>query len=176
VQVLPVPAPATGLTFAHVGGAVADLEAAMADFGRLGAASWTVREVGDTWAFDFAIMATVRQRNTVAFATIPGFGTVELVQPDFSLPVGPQLRLHAARPGLNHVAYTCVDLAAAAGELLDGGAHLLMFSKSVDEEARWLAVLAADGERGVLGELTNCYVQLASGSIVELLQEGRSAI
>jgi hypothetical protein len=171
-----IPPPAAGLTFAHLGATVADLTVAMADFARLGVRSWEVRELGDTWAFDFSVMRTVHQRNTLANGTIPGFGAIELVMPDFALPLGPQLRLHAARPGLNHIAYRCTDLAGAGRELLDAGARLFMFSRPDDDEAHWLEVLGARGERGVLAELSNCYVQLASGSIVELLPAGRSGL
>lgn len=164
-----------GVTFLHLGAVVPDLEVAMADFGRLGAGSWQVHQPTSTWAFDFSLMRTVRQRNARALATIPGLGGVELIKPDPDLPIGPQPRLLDGRAGLTHVAYSCPDLAAAASQLLDAGARLFSFVEADDDEAQRLALLATSGERRLLGELTNCYVEVASGSIVELVRRARRA-
>jgi catechol 2,3-dioxygenase-like lactoylglutathione lyase family enzyme len=158
------------LTLAHVGIATADLDAAMADYARLGVQAWDVWDVMDRWAFDFTTMRTVHQRNRLAFGTAPGLGTVELVVPDPTLPVGPTMRLFQARAGLNHLAYTCADLVRSASEMLDAGGRLYTFTKPRDDEEHWLELLEAGGERMVLPELTSCLIQLSSGSIVELLQ------
>jgi hypothetical protein len=172
----PDPPAEAGLAFSHVGAIVADLRVAMADFERLGVRAWNVREMGDSWGFDFTAMRTVRQRNTLAYGELPGLGAVELVQPDLTLPVGPQLRLLGARACFNHVAYTCEALASSAGALLDEGAHLYTFSKPVDEGPRLVELLRTRGERSLLPELTNCYVELASGAIIELLSRTRPAM
>jgi hypothetical protein len=164
------------LTFVHVGATVADLDVAMADFARIGAQSWEVREIGDTWAFDFTSMRNVLQRNTIAMGMAPGIGPIELVRPDPSLPMGPQRRLLECRAGLNHFAYTTDDLERSAAALIDDGAHLYMFAKGVDDEQHWLDLLEAGGERAVLPELGNCYLRLPSGLIVELLARNRDVL
>ncbi|MDQ7903719.1 VOC family protein [Phytohabitans sp. ZYX-F-186] len=108
----------------HVGGAVADLRAAMAEHERFGVGPWTVTAPRDFVTYDHAAGRVVRQRLALAFGRLPGGGAIELVGAGDDPHRGPQWRLLRSGAALSHVAYWCPDVPAAIAELVAGGAAI----------------------------------------------------
>ena len=125
----------------HLGVAVADLDEAVATYGRLFGAAVEHR-------------ATVADQGVEAASLCVGASRVELLAPlGDDTPVG---RFLAKRgPGMHHVAYEVDDLAAALTDLAGGGAEL------IDPEPRQglfgleVAFVHPDSVHGVLSEVVS---------------------
>jgi hypothetical protein len=155
------------LSLMHVGATVHDLPAAMADYAGLVTGPWVVSDPLLFAAYDGIEGGVVDQRVTMAFARLAGGPALELIAPSAETPDSPQRRLLEERPGISHIAYWSSDLATTARELIARGARL--FSAATQDGERLAEVLEAQGEDGLLAELRACYLQLASGALVELL-------
>ena len=123
----------------HLGVAVADLDEAVATYGRLFGATLEHR-------------STVPDQGVHAVSLLVGGDRIELVSPtDVDTPVG---RFLASRgPGMHHVAYEVADVGAALAELTEAGAEL------IDEVPRTglfgleVAFVHPDAVHGVLTEV-----------------------
>src|SRR5437667_10045774 len=125
----------------HLGVAVADLDEALATYGRLFGAELEHRE-------------TVPEQGVEAAAVLVGVGRVELLAAlEEDTPVG---RFLAKRgPGMHHVAYEVPDVEAALDGLAQAGADL------IDERPRaglfglQVAFVHPDSVHGVLSEVVS---------------------
>jgi methylmalonyl-CoA epimerase len=123
----------------HLGVAVADLDEAVATYGRLFGATLEHRSM-------------VPDQGVDAVSLLVGGDRIELVSPtDDDTPVG---RFLASRgPGMHHVAYEVADVGAALAELTEAGAEL------IDEVPRTglfgleVAFVHPDAVHGVLTEV-----------------------
>jgi methylmalonyl-CoA epimerase len=123
----------------HLGVAVADLDEAVATYGRLFGATLEHR-------------STVPDQGVHAVSLLVGGDRIELVSPtDDDTPVGRFLASHG--PGMHHVAYEVADVGAALAELTEAGAEL------IDEVPRTglfgleVAFVHPDAVHGVLTEV-----------------------
>ena len=123
----------------HLGLAVADLDEALATYGRLFGATLEHR-------------STVPDQGVHAVSLLVGTNRVELVSPTHEdTPVG---RFLANRgPGMHHVAYEVDDVGAALAELAEAGAELI---DEVPREGLFgleVAFVHPDAVHGVLTEV-----------------------
>jgi methylmalonyl-CoA epimerase len=123
----------------HLGLAVADLDEALATYGRLFGATLEHR-------------STVPDQGVHAVSLLLGGDRIELVSPtDEDTPVG---RFLASRgPGMHHVAYEVDDVGAALAELAEAGAELI---DEVPREGLFgleVAFVHPDAVHGVLTEV-----------------------
>jgi methylmalonyl-CoA epimerase len=123
----------------HLGLAVADLDEALATYGRLFGATLEHR-------------STVPDQGVHAASLLLGGDRIELVSPtDEDTPVG---RFLASRgPGMHHVAYEVDDVGAALAELAEAGAELI---DEVPREGLFgleVAFVHPDAVHGVLTEV-----------------------
>ena len=125
----------------HLGLAVADLDEALATYGRLFGATLEHR-------------STVPDQGVHAVSLLVGTNRVELVSPTHEdTPVG---RFLANRgPGMHHVAYEVDDVGAALAELAEAGAELI---DEVPREGLFgleVAFVHPDAVHGVLTEVVS---------------------
>ena len=125
----------------HLGLAVADLDEALATYGRLFGATLEHR-------------STVPDQGVHAVSLLVGTNRVELVSPTHEdTPVG---RFLASRgPGMHHVAYEVDDVGAALAELAEAGAELI---DEVPREGLFgleVAFVHPDAVHGVLTEVVS---------------------
>ena len=125
----------------HLGLAVADLDEALATYGRLFGATLEHR-------------STVPDQGVHAVSLLVGTNRVELVSPTHEdTPVG---RFLASRgPGMHHVAYEVDDVGVALAELAEAGAELI---DAVPREGLFgleVAFVHPDAVHGVLTEVVS---------------------
>ena len=123
----------------HLGVAVADLDEAVATYGRLFGATLEHR-------------STVPDQGVHAVSLLVGGDRVELVCPtEDDTPVG---RFLASRgPGMHHVAYEVDDVGAALAELAEAGAQLIDETPRSGLFGLEVAFVHPDAVHGVLTEV-----------------------
>ncbi|HEY1316934.1 MAG TPA: methylmalonyl-CoA epimerase [Gaiella sp.] len=123
----------------HLGVAVADLDEALATYGRLFGATLEHR-------------STVPDQGVHAVSLLVGGDRIELVSPTGDdTPVG---RFLASRgPGMHHVAYEVDDVGAALAELAEAGAELIDEAPREGLFGLEVAFVHPDAVHGVLTEV-----------------------
>ncbi len=157
------------LSFMHVGGLVDDLDVAMAEYSFLATAPWAVSDVLALATYDGEHRSIVEQHVRIAYGRLPGASAIELIEPLATSPDSPQARLMQRHPGITHHAYWCDDVPGAITELAARGARL--FSAAVTDRDAWAERLEADGEPGLVPLIDACYLELATGALIELVAE-----
>lgn len=154
-----------GLQLMHIGATVAQIEPAMALYDSLGAGPWAVSEPIDFTSYDGDRDAVVPQRLRLAFGRMPGGVSIELVEPGTTN--GPQGRLLAQRPGLNHVCYWTDTVSATGRALLDAGATV--FAASSGAAGTWARGGRPGGLAGLIDAVPTATLRLPGGLLVEVL-------
>jgi catechol 2,3-dioxygenase-like lactoylglutathione lyase family enzyme len=154
-----------GLELMHVGSAVADITASIAMHSALGMGPWAVSVPIDFTSYDGGVDAVVPQRLRLAFGMMPGGLSIELVQPMSES--GPQARLLAGRPGLNHICYWVHDLAVRGRALLDAGGSVAAASSGAAGE--WDRAGRPGGILGLLDAVPTATFRVGDGLLIELL-------
>ena len=123
----------------HLGVAVADLDEAVATYGRLFGATLEHR-------------STVPDQGVHAVSLLVGGDRVELVCPtEDDTPVGHFLASRG--PGMHHVAYEVADVGAALAELAEAGAQLIDETPRSGLFGLEVAFVHPDAVHGVLTEV-----------------------
>lgn len=160
-----------GLPVMHVGSHVHDLDAAVEEYTALGADRWHLAaEPIALHTYDAAAGTVTPARLRVALGRLADSLLIELIEP-----VGgpgecghPGLLRRAA--GISHVGSWCADLPGTCRRLIATGARLLLASGADRRPLDRLAEAKTDAQVAeALRPLTTCYLELASGTRLELV-------
>ena len=160
-------AQSSSLAIWHWGSVVADIDAAIADWYRLGAVAHSPVGRIETHTYDAERRQVYPETLDVAWVRLGrNAGVVELICPVESDSDAPQKRLLAARPALTHSALWCDDLIQDASTMLAQGAELVIAPLLGADHAA--AALAASDAQALLAHAQTCYLRLPSGQLIEL--------
>jgi catechol 2,3-dioxygenase-like lactoylglutathione lyase family enzyme len=154
----------------HVGSHVPDLDAAIAEYSGMGADLWhRTPSPLELYSFDADAGTVAPVQLHVALGRLAGSLMIELIEPIGSGTSGHPGLLARSR-GVSHVGSWCSDLPAAYRTLVASGARLLLASSADPAPIERLRAAATeDDAAAALGQLTTCYLELASGTRLELI-------